>query len=205
MRVLRRRPRSALVAFGVLILLGTYGLDRTVAYGYSTSFGAYALHVGAFAVLLAGTTVLLPRITGRPDYRAAVTAVLALTALYLLAVAVAWYDLAVASSTPTASDPAFAELAVDRLVLPLLLTPLVSGYVLGAFDAVPADGRSAAVPTFAVALVVVGPVGANAAAASDGVHHGLTFLGYVMMAVASVVVALVFYLVARWTYAVNEG
>jgi hypothetical protein len=204
MKVLRRRPRAALATLGVLLIVLPYAVDRTIPYGYSTSPGAYALHVGTFAVLLAGTTALLARTAGRPDYRAAAAAVLALAVLYLLAVGVAWYDLAVASSTSAGSAPTLAELAVDRLVVPLLLTPLVSGYVLGAFDAAGADGRSAAVPTFAVALVVVGPVGANAVAASVGIPHGLAFLAYASMAVASVVVALVFYLVARWVYAAND-
>lgn len=124
----RRWPRLALALLGGLELLMGYAIVRDLIEGYWP--GTYLFHVGLLALLLAGLPTVLAQTEWYPDRRGVITVGLALGGLYLLAVGLLWAGLVPPPYFP--ADPSVLGLAVDRLGVLLLLTPIAVGYVLGA-------------------------------------------------------------------------
>lgn len=197
----RRHPRAAVAALGVLAVLAGATAGGELFHGYAKSGGAYLLHAGVFALLLAGAATALDVTSLPTDRRGAGAALLALLALYPLAVGFIWYDLVVTPPPYYGADPSLAGLALDRLGFVLALAPLPAGYALGAYASAPPDDRSAAVPLLAAALGAGGPAAAYAVAVRGGAHPGFSALFYGLLAVAGVVAALPVALLARWEYA----
>jgi len=198
-RRVRHHPIRALTAIGISTVAAAYAVEGGLP--LDPSLSASLLHAGTYALLLAGTATALDRVSALPDHRGVAAAVLALAALYPVAIVL------VRVSPPAHYDPApsLAALALDRLEVVPVLMPLTAGYVLGTFDGAPRDGRSAAIPVFAVALVVAGPVLAASVAARDGGLHFFTVGVYGLSAVGTVVGSIPLYLVGRWESADPAG
>lgn len=196
-----RHPRIAIAALGVLSVLIGYTAGGELFHGYAKSGGAYFLHGGVVALLLAGTMTALDRTSLRADLRGAGAAILALVTLYPLAVGFIWYDLVVTPPPFYGADPSMFGLAFDRLGFVLALAPLPAGYMLGAYASAPSDESSPAVPVLAATLVVGGPTAAYVVAVDGGAHPGFSSLFYGLLAFAGIVGSLPFYLVSRWKYA----
>lgn len=196
MSPVRRHPRLALVALGLgSVLLGTTA-GGELFHGYGKSGGAYLLHAGVFALLLAGTTVAARRVGVGAGRRGVVTVALALVLLYPLSVLFIWYDLVVTPPPYYGADPTLAGLAADRLGFVLALAPLGSGYVLGADRGSSEASTPTAVPATVVLLVLGGPTLAFGVAVANGAH-GLVLFVYVLLGVAGVVGSIPLYVVAR--------
>jgi len=219
----RRWPRIALVLLGGLEVVAGSTVVGDLFEGYGP--GTYLIHVGAFALLLAGLPTVLARLRPCPEPRGAVTAGLAFGGLYPLAIGLLWGGLVPSPYFPT--PPSVLGLAVDRLGVLLLLTPVAVGYVLGAAASTSAAGRTwsrgrrpstgrtpdvrwlGQLPGGGPDLSVL-PISAALLApllgyvivvvGPGGVYVGPPFLLYWAALLAGALEAVPFYLVARWGY-----
>lgn len=222
----RRWPRLALLLLGGLEAIVGSAVVGDLFEGYGP--GTYLLHVGAFALLLAGLPTVLVRTRLYPDPRGVVTAGLAFGGLYPLAVGLLWAGVVPSPYFPTA--PSALGLAVDRLGFLLLLTPIAVGYVLGADTNGSAAARTRSRPrrrrrssasgasgtrrlgrlqgwlpdlsSLAILVALSAPLIGYLIMVSGpgGVYIGPPFLLYWGALFAGVVVTIPFYLVARWGY-----
>lgn len=218
----RRRPRLALAVLGGLKAIAGYATVGLLFTGYGP--GAYLIHVGAFALLLAGLPTVLLRTGLHPDRRGVVTAGLAFCGLYPLALGLPWAGLVPVPYFPSA--PSALGLALDRLGFLLLLTPVAAGYVLGATPATttgrtrsglrrrprtngasaarrPADRSGAPdLPALAILVGLLAPLIGYVilTVGPGGEQTGPPFLLYWGALFAGGLEAVPFYLVARWGY-----
>jgi len=232
MRPSRRWPRLALALLGGLHVVAGEATLGVLFEGYGP--GAYLIHVGAFALLLAGLPTVLARTGLYPDRRGVVTAGLAFGVLYPLAIGLLWAGLVTPPYFPT--DPSGLGLAVDRLGFVLLLTPIAAGYVLGAAaNATVATGRTRRRPSrqgrsrgtgapdarrsgdlwgrtpdptgLAVLAALLAPMLGSVVVmlGPGGEYTGGPFLLYWAALFAGGVGTVPFYLVARWGYGGDVG
>lgn len=200
MHPIRSHPRAILVTLGLLSVLVSYTAGGELFHGYGKSGGAYLLHVGVFALLLAGTMALDQRWKVDAGWRGLVVTIFALAALYPLAVAFIWYDLVVTPPPYYGANPSLIALAVDRLGFILALTPLSMGYVLGAYRSTSADTRSPVILILMVLLVVSGPALAYVIAVMNGSHPGFALLFYILLGFAGVIGSFPLYIIAQGRY-----
>lgn len=204
MRRSRGRARKALAGIGAATVVVALAIDGGAVHGTAASVAGTAVHAGAFAVLVAGAATALDRTAVRPALRGVAAAAVALAALYVLAVGYVWIDPSLGPPSPTGPPPTIADAALGRLSVVPLLTPLASGYGIAAFDGASRDGGTAAIPIFAVALAVTGPVLAAAVGAS-GARSGLVLVAYGVLTVGSVVASVPFYLAGRFENGDQSG
>lgn len=180
-----RRPRLSLSVLGTISILTEYLLSGEFFHGYSLSVNAVLLHAGVFLLLLAGTMTLCAQTSLRPHLCGVVSALLALAALYPLAVGFIWYDLVVTPPPYNAGNPTLVGMARNQLTFVLGLAPITAGVISGAYVATPREERSLVVPILAGALVIVGPAMGYWLAVQNGAHGGFAMLLFVLLALGA--------------------
>lgn len=195
MKPIRREPRRALAAAGVLVVLLQFVATGDRLHGYGKLGGAFLLHAGLLAVLVALTATAADRLSLSQSRRNLAVTIAAIAALYPLAVGLMWYDLVLTPPSPRYAPPTLPEIARDRLEIVLLFGPLAAGYAVGGVDT-DAPGREYL--TVAVApLLCCGPVVAAWLAIAGGAHPGFTGGIYAGAWFVTLLAGVPFFLVAR--------
>lgn len=198
MKAVRHHPRLALAGLGVLAVLAGYTDGWRLLHGYEKRGGAFLLHAGVYALLLAGVAALLDHVAGTGTARRALgEAALAMAVLFPLAVGFTWYDVVIDPPPMWELPPSITYMAIDRLELVLALSPLGAGHVLGG-TARPAAGRPTRGAVVAGLFAVSGPVLAAALAVMSGAYPGRVIPLHLTVGFASLAGALPVSLLARW-------